>query len=60
MIDRDRFAADIYLRLLETLSGKDPQWLKDESFRRADEFIEEAERQQPSKSKRRQREIVNA
>jgi len=61
MIDRDRFAADIYLRLLDAYGGrKDPQWIKDEAFRQADDFIDEAKRQQPQKSSNRRRETVTA
>jgi len=58
MIDRDRFAADIYLRLLDGFGvNKDPQWIKEEANRRADDFLSDLESRQP-KSKVRRRETV--
>ena len=57
MIDRDRFAADIYLRLLDAHAGKkDSQWIKDEAQRMADEFIDELKQKSGGKQKTNRRE----
>ena len=62
MIDRDKFAADVYLRLLAANPHKEEGWLRAEAVRQADEFIAhlESSKDKPPLQKRKRKEVVTA
>tara|TARA_Y100000310_G_scaffold246825_1_gene252233 strand:- start:6621 stop:6806 length:186 start_codon:yes stop_codon:yes gene_type:complete len=58
-INRDQFAGDVYLRLLEANPHKQEEWLRQESIRQADEFLAALKASQPTKPKQPRRQAVN-
>jgi len=52
--NREKFAADIYLRLLESYPAKTEEWRQDEAIRQADAFASKLESKQPKKYKRKE------
>ena len=55
MIDRDRFAAEIYLVLLKTHPSKThDEWRQDEAVRQANAFADKIESAKPKKSRRKE------
>jgi len=53
-INREDFASQVYLRLMDSRPASDPAWLREEAIRQADDFIETMKQhrdKQPKKSR---------
>ena len=57
--NREQFASEVYLRLLESHPTKREEWLIEESIRRANAFAETLKEQQPKRTVQKRREVVN-